>query len=78
MFETIVVCNNDTYGTDCSMRCGKCLYLYGEQCHHVTGHCPRGCGDGFQGDLCDQGINGYEFKKIRILCNKIYMNTDAR
>lgn len=38
------------------MKCGKCLYLYGEQCHHVTGECPRGCGDGFHGDRCDQGL----------------------
>uniref|UniRef100_K1QVU1 Uncharacterized protein n=1 Tax=Magallana gigas TaxID=29159 RepID=K1QVU1_MAGGI len=36
------------------MKCGICLYLYGEQCHHVTGQCRRGCGDGFHGDLCDQ------------------------
>uniref|UniRef100_A0A8W8P2L6 EGF-like domain-containing protein n=1 Tax=Magallana gigas TaxID=29159 RepID=A0A8W8P2L6_MAGGI len=45
----------DTCDRDCSMKCGNCLYLYGEQCHHVTGQCPRGCGDGFHGGLCDQG-----------------------
>lgn len=53
--KTIVACNNDTYGTDFSMKCGNCLYLYGEQCHHVTGQCPRGCDVGFQGERCDQG-----------------------
>lgn len=36
------------------MKCGNCRYSYGEQCHHVTGQCRRGCGDGFHGDLCDQ------------------------
>nr|XP_022306629.1 uncharacterized protein LOC111113003 isoform X3 [Crassostrea virginica] len=46
------VCNNSTYGPNCSMTCGNCLYLYGEQCHHVTGQCPRGCIDGFTGARC--------------------------
>uniref|UniRef100_A0A8W8P5I2 Endothelial cells scavenger receptor n=1 Tax=Magallana gigas TaxID=29159 RepID=A0A8W8P5I2_MAGGI len=46
------VCNNNTYGPNCSRTCGHCLYLYGEQCNHVTGQCPRGCASGFQGDLC--------------------------
>nr|XP_034322152.1 protein draper isoform X3 [Crassostrea gigas] len=46
------VCTNNTYGPNCSMTCGHCLYLYGEKCNHVTGQCPRGCASGFQGDLC--------------------------
>lgn len=50
-----VVCGNNTYGTNCSMTCGNCSYLYGEQCHHVTGYCPRGCILGFQGVRCDEG-----------------------
>ena len=60
------------------MKCGICLYLYGEQCHHVTGQCPHGCGDGFHGDLCNQGINGYESSQKIILCNKINIFNDAR
>lgn len=51
-----IVCNNNTYGPRCSLTCGNCLYLYGEQCHHVTGQCPRECNVGFQGDRCDQGM----------------------
>ncbi|XP_065925501.1 uncharacterized protein [Magallana gigas] len=47
-----IVCTNNTYGPNCSMTCGHCVYLYGEQCNHVTGQCPRGCASGFQEDLC--------------------------
>lgn len=50
------MCGNNTYGANCSMTCGNCSYLYGEQCHHVTGHCPRECIFGFQGDRCDKGV----------------------
>ena len=50
-----LVCRNNTYGSECSQTCGNCLYLYGEQCHHVTGHCPRDCVTGFQGDRCMEG-----------------------
>lgn len=51
----ILACRNNTYGPACTMACGNCLYLYGEQCNHVTGHCPRGCPEGFKGDLCNNG-----------------------
>lgn len=51
-----IVCNNNTYGPRCSFTCGNCLYAYGEQCHHVTGQCPRACNVDFQGDRCDQGM----------------------
>lgn len=51
----ILACRNNTYGPACTMACGNCLYLYGEQCNHVTGHCPRGCPEGFKGDLCNDG-----------------------
>ena len=54
-FALYLVCRNNTYGSDCSLSCGNCLYLYGEQCHHVTGHCPRDCVTGFQGDRCMEG-----------------------
>lgn len=48
----VSVCNVNSYGSNCSMTCGNCLYVYGESCNHVTGQCPRGCASGFQGDLC--------------------------
>lgn len=51
----ISACRNNTYGPACSMACGNCLYLYGEQCNHVTGHCPRGCPEGSKGDMCNDG-----------------------
>ncbi|XP_078320873.1 uncharacterized protein LOC144621464 isoform X2 [Crassostrea virginica] len=45
------MCNNNTYGANCSLTCGNCRNL-DEQCHHVTGECPRGCIPGFTGELC--------------------------
>lgn len=50
-----VACGNNTYGPNCAKTCGNCSYFYGEQCHHVTGFCPRGCSSGFKGARCDQG-----------------------
>uniref|UniRef100_A0A8W8P2J8 EGF-like domain-containing protein n=1 Tax=Magallana gigas TaxID=29159 RepID=A0A8W8P2J8_MAGGI len=56
------VCNNNTYGPNCSRTCGHCLYLYGEKCNHVTGQCPRGCASGFQGDLCVESRDEFKNK----------------
>lgn len=53
-----IVCNNNTYGPRCLLKCGNCLYPYGEQCHQVTGQCPHGCLVGYHGSRCDQGMNG--------------------
>ena len=50
----VKACGNYTYGPDCSLTCGSCLYLAAEQCHHVTGECPRDCAAGYQGKLCLQ------------------------
>lgn len=50
-----VACGNNTYGPNCAMTCGNCSYFYGEQCHHVTGFCPRECISGFKGARCDEG-----------------------
>lgn len=47
------VCAANTYRPHCSLTCGKCILLYGENCHHITGRCPRGCAYGFQMDLCN-------------------------
>ena len=43
------------YGPGCSVPCGNCLYSQGEQCHHVTGQCPRGCLEGYSGEKCTEG-----------------------
>ncbi|XP_065925377.1 multiple epidermal growth factor-like domains protein 11 isoform X1 [Magallana gigas] len=56
------VCNNNTYGPNCSKTCGHCIYLYGEKCNHVTGQCPRGCASGFQGDLCVESRDEFKNK----------------
>lgn len=56
--QLFLACGNNTYGQGCPLTCRNCLYLYGEQCHHVTGQCIRGCDVGFQGKRCNQGING--------------------
>lgn len=61
-----IVCINNTYGPKCSLECGNCLYLYEEQCHHVTGRCPLGCDIGFQGDRCDQSMNFVIKKKANM------------
>lgn len=58
-YKIKIVCNNNTYGPRCSSKCGNCLYLYGEQCDHVTGQCSRGCDVGYHGDHCDQGMSDY-------------------
>lgn len=56
------------------MKCGNCLYLYGEQCHHVTGNCPRGCDVGFQGDHCGQVYesSSREYTSTSQLSNALY------
>ena len=49
-------CGNNTYGQGCSLTCDNCHYLYGEQCHHVTGECPNTCSEGYKGKRCDESI----------------------
>lgn len=57
-----VACGNNTYGPNCAMTCGNCSYFYGEQCHHVTGFCPRECISGFKGARCDEGKYFFSFE----------------
>ena len=38
---------------ECRLTCGKCHR--GEQCHHLTGHCPFGCDPGMFGEKCVNG-----------------------
>lgn len=46
-----VVCGNGMYGEKCSMPCGKCEI--GTFCNNVSGICPFGCQDKWQGSKCD-------------------------
>ncbi|XP_076441185.1 uncharacterized protein LOC143280430 [Babylonia areolata] len=43
-------CRPRTYGMSCSMECGMCEGS--DVCDPVTGLCPRGCADGYHGDMC--------------------------
>lgn len=49
-----LVCQNKTYGADCSEECGHCLG--GQQCNHVIGTCHIGCDAGYYNYLCKGGI----------------------
>ena len=53
IFVSAVVCYGNNYGIACSQTCGECFR--GEQCHHVTGNCPNGCGLGMFGEKCVTG-----------------------
>ena len=46
-------CTENTYGFECSQKCGKCRNR--SQCNHVTGTCPKGCDKGKYGDECVSG-----------------------
>ncbi|XP_048257353.1 uncharacterized protein LOC124116616 isoform X2 [Haliotis rufescens] len=38
------------YGYNCNETCGMCL---GDDCHHITGECPRGCRPKYEGATCN-------------------------
>ena len=46
--------------------CGRCLN--GEQCDHVDGSCPNGCGKGAYGDKCDKGLGNVHM--VSCICNR--------
>lgn len=48
-----LACPDGTYGTDCSMHCGKCRDV--GQCNHVDGTCMNGCEIGYNGSKCTEG-----------------------
>lgn len=55
MYNTsYTVCDNGTYGDNCSMPCGQCLDS--AQCHHVNGTCMNGCASGYGGFKCTDGL----------------------
>lgn len=56
-----VVCNNNTYGPECALKCGNCSN--GETCHHINGTCFNGCAEGALGDTC-QGGSGFGYLSI--------------
>ena len=47
------MCENGTFGQDCTQICGKCV---GDKpCHHIDGTCMNGCDPGYKGNLCTEG-----------------------
>ena len=46
-------CADNTYGPQCSERCGQCRDK--EQCNFVDGSCQNGCEKGKQGAKCERG-----------------------
>lgn len=49
-----VECENNTYGSGCSEKCGHCLR--GEKCNYVNGICNNGCEAGYYNFSCKAGI----------------------
>ena len=56
-------CSNNTYGLHCTLTCGNCSN--GQQCHHVTGICPQGCVQGYDGDTCDTSNSFFLLFEVR-------------
>nr|XP_022309782.1 multiple epidermal growth factor-like domains protein 10 isoform X2 [Crassostrea virginica] len=52
-------CTENTYGFECSRKCGKCRNR--SQCNHVTGTCPMGCDRGKYGDECVSDCPKYQY-----------------
>ncbi|KAK7461585.1 hypothetical protein BaRGS_00038670, partial [Batillaria attramentaria] len=44
-------CDSGYYGVESCEECGYCRE--DDVCNNHNGHCPRGCRDGFDGDLCN-------------------------
>ncbi|GFR82636.1 multiple epidermal growth factor-like domains 10, partial [Elysia marginata] len=47
------MCENGTFGENCTNICSLHCKGSGEVCHHVTGVCLNGCQPGYTGELCD-------------------------
>lgn len=57
-----LACPDGTFGTDCSMQCGKCRGV--GQCNHIDGTCKNGCEIGYSGSKCTEGkhiVNCYQY-----------------
>lgn len=50
----ITECDGGKYGPGCSLTCGACIN--NTPCHHINGNCLEGCGPGFKGQKCDEGL----------------------
>lgn len=46
-------CDAGLYGENCIKSCGYCNGS--KECHHVTGHCSKGCEPGYTGITCKKG-----------------------
>lgn len=51
----------------CMKLCGRCRN--GEQCDHVNGSCPNGCGKGAYGDKCDKGLGNVHMGSSTCACS---------
>ncbi|XP_061170375.1 uncharacterized protein LOC133179698 [Saccostrea echinata] len=51
------ICNIGYYGQNCEHMCGKCKP--GTYCNNITGICPNGCQNRWNGLKCDVCKNGY-------------------
>lgn len=47
----ILECSPNYYGNDCNIPCGQCRGY--APCNNVTGHCPHGCTEQWDGPKCD-------------------------
>ena len=59
LFVSNKACCNNMYDLHCMLTCGNCSN--GQQCHHVTGTCPKGCIQGYDGDKCDTSNSFFFF-----------------
>lgn len=50
----ITECDGGKYGRGCSLTCGACIN--NTPCQHINGSCLQGCGPGFKGQKCDEGL----------------------
>lgn len=60
MLSNIPECQNSTYGSNCSGRCGHCANDL--TCEHVNGTCADGCQTGWLEPFC----NSSEYNLISI------------
>ncbi|XP_062578849.1 scavenger receptor class F member 1-like [Saccostrea cucullata] len=60
------VCKEGLFGQDCESHCGQCII--GTFCDRVTGICPDGCQDPWNGSLCNVCKEGYYGQTCKDAC----------
>ena len=53
-------CDHGYYGVNCQQNCGHCSEA--SECHHITGECSDTCKPGYQGIMCNEGMNCSEIE----------------